>query len=100
MTWGSHMSNFHDVTQYGSKIRHATVTGVTCDTVATSTLNTSSSLSSPPAEHMHHPALANIPQSWLAKLSQSLASCQKVTLSVNIHFSCACYDAVSVQREL
>src|SRR5258708_16009719 len=31
MTWGSHMSNFHGVTQYGSKIRHATVTGVTCD---------------------------------------------------------------------
>ncbi len=26
------MSNFHRVTQYGSKIRHATVTGVTCDT--------------------------------------------------------------------
>ncbi len=32
MTQGSHMSNFHGVTQYGSKIRHATVTGVTCDT--------------------------------------------------------------------
>jgi len=32
MTWGSHMSNFHRVTQYGSKIRHTTVTGVTCDT--------------------------------------------------------------------
>ncbi len=32
MTWGSHMSNFHGVTQYGSKIRHASVTGVTCDT--------------------------------------------------------------------
>src|SRR6266436_1999590 len=30
--WGSHMSNFHGVTQYGSKIRHTTVTGVTCDT--------------------------------------------------------------------
>src|SRR5258707_14642647 len=29
MTWGSHMSNFHGVTQYGSKICHATVTGVT-----------------------------------------------------------------------
>ncbi len=26
------MSNFHRVTQYGSKIRHPTVTGVTCDT--------------------------------------------------------------------
>jgi len=26
------MSNFHGVTQYGSKIRHTTVTGVTCDT--------------------------------------------------------------------
>ena len=32
MTQGSHMSNFHRVTQYGSKIRHTTVTGVTCDT--------------------------------------------------------------------
>src|SRR5258708_18993163 len=32
MTRGSHMSNFHRVTQYGSKIRHTTVTGVTCDT--------------------------------------------------------------------
>src|SRR5260221_12708481 len=31
MSWGSHMSNFHRVTQYGSKIRHTTVTGVTCD---------------------------------------------------------------------
>src|SRR5258708_67804 len=32
MAWGSHMSNFHRVTQYGSKIRHRSMTGVTCDT--------------------------------------------------------------------
>src|SRR5258705_3440577 len=30
--WGGHKSDFHNVTQYGSKICHATVTGVTCDT--------------------------------------------------------------------
>ena len=32
MTWGSHMSNFHRVTQYGSKIHHTTMTDVMCDT--------------------------------------------------------------------
>src|SRR5260370_20724453 len=32
MAWGSHMSNFHRVTQYGSKIRHGSMTGVTCVT--------------------------------------------------------------------
>src|SRR5258708_22926833 len=30
--WGGHESDFHNVTQYGSKMCHATVTGVTCDT--------------------------------------------------------------------
>src|SRR5258708_4651338 len=28
--WGGHKSDFHNVTQYGSKMCHATVTGVTC----------------------------------------------------------------------
>src|SRR5258708_15776310 len=32
MTLGSQMSNFDRVNQYGSKIHHATMTGVTCDT--------------------------------------------------------------------
>src|SRR5258707_7422469 len=32
MAWGSHMSNFHRVTQYGSKICHGSMMGVTCDT--------------------------------------------------------------------
>src|SRR5260370_19469193 len=32
MAWGSHMSNFHRVTQYGSKIHHGSMMGVTCDT--------------------------------------------------------------------
>src|SRR5260221_10358211 len=32
MAWGSHMSNFHRVTQYGSKIHHRSMMGVTCDT--------------------------------------------------------------------
>src|SRR5258708_39505074 len=32
MAWGSHMSNFHRVTQYGSKIHHGSMVGVTCDT--------------------------------------------------------------------
>ena len=30
--WEGHKSDFHNVTQYGSKMCHATVTGVTCDT--------------------------------------------------------------------
>src|SRR5260221_4948173 len=30
--WGSHMSNFHRVTQYGSKIHHTSMMGVACDT--------------------------------------------------------------------
>ncbi len=36
MTWGSHMSNFHKVTQYGSKICDSTMTGVTGDTAIAS----------------------------------------------------------------
>src|SRR5260370_32791371 len=32
MTQGNSKSNLHRGTQYRSKIRHATVTGVTCDT--------------------------------------------------------------------
>src|SRR5258706_9393477 len=32
--WGCHESDFHKVTQYGSKMCHATVTGVTCDTAS------------------------------------------------------------------
>ena len=39
--WEGHESDFHNVTQYGSKMCHATVTGVTqpitsCDTCAAS----------------------------------------------------------------
>src|SRR5260370_17341606 len=30
--WGGHDSDFHNITQHRSKISHATVTGVTCDT--------------------------------------------------------------------
>src|SRR5260370_25727104 len=30
--WGSHESDFHNITQNGPKICHRTVTGVTCDT--------------------------------------------------------------------
>ena len=30
--WGSHESDFHNVTRYGSKMCHTSVTGVTCDT--------------------------------------------------------------------
>ncbi len=30
--WGSHKSDFHNITQYGSKMCHGSVTGVTCDT--------------------------------------------------------------------
>src|SRR5258708_9699562 len=29
--WEGHESDFHNVTQYGSKMCHATVTGMTCD---------------------------------------------------------------------
>ena len=32
--WGCHESDFHKVTQYGSKMCHATVTVVTCDTTS------------------------------------------------------------------
>src|SRR5258708_18101037 len=32
--WGGHKSDFHKVTQYGAKMCHATVTGVTCDTAS------------------------------------------------------------------
>src|SRR5258707_8860010 len=32
--WGCHKSDFHKVTQYGSKMCHAIVTGVTCDTAS------------------------------------------------------------------
>src|SRR5260221_9910095 len=32
--WGCHESDFHKVTQYGSKMCHATVTSVTCDTAS------------------------------------------------------------------
>src|SRR5258707_15797126 len=31
---GCHKSDFHKVTQYGSKMCHATVTGVTCETAS------------------------------------------------------------------
>src|SRR5258708_22645616 len=30
MAWGSHMSNFHRVTQYGSKICHRSMTACVC----------------------------------------------------------------------
>src|SRR5258706_7339111 len=30
--WGSHESDFHNITQNGPKMCHRTVTGVTCDT--------------------------------------------------------------------
>src|SRR5260221_1731627 len=30
--WGSHKSDFHNITQNGPKMCHRTVTGVTCDT--------------------------------------------------------------------
>src|SRR5258708_3304796 len=31
--WGSHESDFHNITQYGSKMCHGSVMGVMCDTM-------------------------------------------------------------------
>src|SRR5260221_6413757 len=64
MTWGSHMSNFHGVTQYGSKIHHTTMTGVTCDTMSLMRLQNAHNLCNPVPSWLMTKRNTKLRKSW------------------------------------